>query len=163
MIGGAENAPRNGFYVTDAAYNTRSSIRRVSEHHIVPAEVCDGQGPARSTSCGCDVGVTLRHPQRKKLLGSSQSFYTRWKAFGRPDRPRAAGHDGPEQNTDKRQADRTDRTDRDPTAFFNAHTLALRAHAQQASKGQQHWAFRDLIHTATAPCHKSVPDPDLGV
>ena len=62
MIGGAENAPRNGFYVTDAAYNTRSSIRRVSEHHIVPAEVCDGQGPARSTSCGCDVGVTLRHP-----------------------------------------------------------------------------------------------------
>ena len=35
--------PSNGFYVTDAVYNTCSSIRRVSEHHMVPlpAEVCE--------------------------------------------------------------------------------------------------------------------------
>ena len=46
---GARNAPCNGFYVTDAVYNTRLSIRRVSEHHMVPDEVCDGQDPARST------------------------------------------------------------------------------------------------------------------
>ena len=44
-----EGAPSNGFYVTDAVCNTRSSIGRVSEHHMIPAEVCDGQDPVRST------------------------------------------------------------------------------------------------------------------
>jgi hypothetical protein len=39
---GPRHAPRNGYDVTDAVYNTRSSIRRVPEHHMVPAEVCDG-------------------------------------------------------------------------------------------------------------------------
>ena len=56
---GVRHAPRNGLYVTDAAYNTRLSIRRVPEHHMVLAEVCDGQDPARSTSCGRDVDTTL--------------------------------------------------------------------------------------------------------
>ena len=46
---GTENAPCNGFDVTDAVFNVRSSIRRVSEHHMVPAEVCDGQDSVRST------------------------------------------------------------------------------------------------------------------
>ena len=46
---GARCTPRNGFYVTDVVYNTRSSIRRVSEHHMLPAEVCDGQDSVRST------------------------------------------------------------------------------------------------------------------
>ena len=57
------HALRNGFDVTDAVYNTRSSIRRVSEHHMVPAEVCDGQDPAKSTSWGRDIDTTLRRPR----------------------------------------------------------------------------------------------------
>ena len=55
----ARHAPRNGFDVTDAVCNTRSTIRRVSEHHMVPAEVCDGQDSARSTLCGRDIDTTL--------------------------------------------------------------------------------------------------------
>ena len=51
--------PRNGLNVTDAVYNTRSSIRRVPEHPMVPAKVCDGQDPARSTSCGRHIDTTL--------------------------------------------------------------------------------------------------------
>ena len=57
-----EHAPRNGLDVTDAVYNTRSSIRRVSEHHMVPAEVCDGQDPAGSTSWARDIDTTLPPP-----------------------------------------------------------------------------------------------------
>ena len=56
---GVRHAPRNGLYVTDAVHNTRSSIKRVPEHPMIPAEVCDGQDPARSTSCGRDVDETL--------------------------------------------------------------------------------------------------------
>jgi hypothetical protein len=52
----------NGFDVTDAVYNARSSIRRVPEHHMVPAEVCDGQDPAGSTSCGRKIDITLPPP-----------------------------------------------------------------------------------------------------
>ena len=55
-------APHNGFDVTDAVYNDRSSIRRVPEHHMVPAEVCDGQDPAGSMSCGREIDITLPPP-----------------------------------------------------------------------------------------------------
>ena len=51
------------FDVTDAVYNTRSSIRWLTEHHMVPAEVCDGQDPARSTLCGRDIDTTLLPPR----------------------------------------------------------------------------------------------------
>ena len=63
--GGPEygNAPCNGFDVTDAVFNVRSSIRRVSEHHMIPAEVCDGQDPIHSTLYGRDIDITVtRHP-----------------------------------------------------------------------------------------------------
>ena len=60
--------PRNGLYVTDAVYDTRSSIKRVPEHLMVPAEVCDGQDPARSTSCGRDVDATLLPPRGQTRL-----------------------------------------------------------------------------------------------
>ena len=55
----ARRAPRNGFDVTDVVYNTRSSIRRVSEHHIVSDEVCNGQDPARSTLYGRDLDKSI--------------------------------------------------------------------------------------------------------
>jgi hypothetical protein len=55
---GARHAPRNGFYVPDVVYNTRSSIRRVSEHRMVPANVFDGQDPARSTLYGRDIDTS---------------------------------------------------------------------------------------------------------
>ena len=54
--------PRDGFDVTDAVYNTLSSIRRVPEHHMMPGEVCDGQDPARSTSYGRDTDIMLPVP-----------------------------------------------------------------------------------------------------
>ena len=56
---GARHTPRNGFDITDAVFNVRSSIRRVSEHHMVPAEVCDGQDPVCSTSYGRDINITV--------------------------------------------------------------------------------------------------------
>jgi hypothetical protein len=42
-------APCNGFHCTEAVCNAHWSIRRLSEHRMVPAEVCDGQDPTRST------------------------------------------------------------------------------------------------------------------
>ena len=51
------DAPRNGFDVTDAVFNVRSSIRRLSEYHMIPAEVCDGQLPVRSTLYGRDIEI----------------------------------------------------------------------------------------------------------
>ena len=60
--------PRNSLDVNDAAYNPRSSTRRVPEHHMVPAEVCDAQDPARSTSCGRDIDTTLLPPRGQTRL-----------------------------------------------------------------------------------------------
>ena len=47
----AARAPgsRNGLTVTAVRYNISSSTRRLPEHHMVPAEVCDGQEQARET------------------------------------------------------------------------------------------------------------------
>ena len=53
------NAPRNGFDVTEAVYNVYSSIGRLSEHHMIPADVCDGQEPACSTFNGRRTDVTF--------------------------------------------------------------------------------------------------------
>ena len=55
--GTSNDAPRNGFDVTDAVFNVRSSIRRLFEHHMIPAEVCDGQDPVRSTLYGRDIEI----------------------------------------------------------------------------------------------------------
>ena len=55
----SRNALRNGFYVTNAVQSARLSIRRVSEHHMVLADVCYPQDPTRSTFYGCDTEVTL--------------------------------------------------------------------------------------------------------
>ena len=49
----------NGLNATDVGYNIHSSTNRLPEHHMVPAEVCDGQDPVRSTSCGRDIDTTL--------------------------------------------------------------------------------------------------------
>jgi hypothetical protein len=43
-------ALRNGFHYAHAECNAHWWIRRLpEEHRMVPAEVCDGQDPARST------------------------------------------------------------------------------------------------------------------
>ena len=39
----------DGFHCTEAVCNAHWSIRRLSEHRMVPSEVCDGQDPDRST------------------------------------------------------------------------------------------------------------------
>ena len=46
---GPESATRNGIHCTEAVCDARWSIRRLSEHHTVSCEVCDGQDPTRST------------------------------------------------------------------------------------------------------------------
>ena len=51
---------RNGLNVTDVRYNIHSSTNRLSEHRMVPPEVCDGQEPARSTLEGREVDLTTR-------------------------------------------------------------------------------------------------------
>ena len=43
------SAPHNGHHYTEAVYDARWSIRRLSEHRMVPAAVCDAQDPDRST------------------------------------------------------------------------------------------------------------------
>ena len=53
---------------TDTTYDTRSSIRRLPEHHMVPAEECDGQDPTESTSCGRDIDTTLPPPPGSDTL-----------------------------------------------------------------------------------------------
>ena len=40
----------NGFDCTEVAYSLHSSIRRLHEHHLIPANVSDGHEPPRSTS-----------------------------------------------------------------------------------------------------------------
>ena len=67
--GGARNdAPRNGFDVTDAVFNVSSSIRRLFEHHMIPAEVCDGQDPVRSTLYGRDIEINNAAGARKRSV-----------------------------------------------------------------------------------------------
>ena len=55
-----EQLSRNGSTVTDVRYHIRSSTNRLPEHRMVPAEVCDGQEQARSTSDGREVDLTTR-------------------------------------------------------------------------------------------------------
>ena len=43
---------RNSLSVNEAAYNLRSSTRRVPEHRMILNDVCDHQFPARSTFGG---------------------------------------------------------------------------------------------------------------
>ena len=59
-IAHARDGSRNGLTVTDVRYNIRSSINRIPEHRMVPAEVCDGQEQARSTLDGREVDLTTR-------------------------------------------------------------------------------------------------------
>ena len=51
---------RNGSTVTDVRYNIRSSTNGLPEHHMVPADVCDGQEQGRSTLYGREVDRTTR-------------------------------------------------------------------------------------------------------
>ena len=51
---------RNGLNATDVGYNIHSSTNRLHEHRMVPAEVCDGQEPARSTLEGRELDPTTR-------------------------------------------------------------------------------------------------------
>ena len=48
----------NGLTVTDVRYNFRSSTRRLPEHRMVPADVCDGQEQGRSTLDRREVDLT---------------------------------------------------------------------------------------------------------
>jgi hypothetical protein len=41
-------AQRNGFDCPETVHYAHGSIRRLPEHRMVPAEVCDGQDPTRS-------------------------------------------------------------------------------------------------------------------
>ena len=67
---------RNGFNVTDVGYNIYSSTNRLSEHRMVPAEVCDGQEQARSTLDGREVDLTTRRCvcQRRSSNGSTVTY-----------------------------------------------------------------------------------------
>ena len=58
----------NGFDVTDAACNVFSSIRRMYEHHMVPAGVYDGQEPAHSTLYGREIDITAPGAPRPETL-----------------------------------------------------------------------------------------------
>ena len=51
---------RNGYDVTQAEYNTRSSIGRLSDDRVVCNEVRDAQEPARSTLDGRELNLTAR-------------------------------------------------------------------------------------------------------
>ena len=60
----AERHDCNGLDVTEAAYSLHSSIGRLYEHHMVPAEVCYGHEPLRPTSYGRDIDLTTAgHPK----------------------------------------------------------------------------------------------------
>ena len=59
----AENGERMHTFVTvfaamEAVQSLCSWIRRLCEHHTVPAEVCDGHEPPRSTSHGREIDLT---------------------------------------------------------------------------------------------------------
>ena len=51
---------RNGYDVTQAEYNTRSSIGRLTDDRVVCTEVCDAQEPAGSTFCARDIHPITR-------------------------------------------------------------------------------------------------------
>ena len=59
-IAHARDGSRNGLTVTDVRYNIRSSTNGLTEHHMVPADVCDGQEQGRSTLYGREVDRTTR-------------------------------------------------------------------------------------------------------
>ena len=64
--GARNDAPRNGFDVTDAVFNVCSSIRRLPEHHMIPVEVCDGQDLVRSTLYGRDIEINYAPGGQKR-------------------------------------------------------------------------------------------------
>jgi hypothetical protein len=66
-------AHRNGLSCTMLIHSIRSPIRRLPEHRMVPADVCDGQEQARSTSGGREVDLTTRRCvcQRRSRNGST--------------------------------------------------------------------------------------------
>ena len=72
-IAHARDGSRNGLTVTDVRYNIRSSTNGLPEHHMIPAEVCDGQEQARSTLDGREVDLTTRRCvcQRRSRNGST--------------------------------------------------------------------------------------------
>jgi hypothetical protein len=51
-------ARRNGLSCTMLIHSIRSPIRRLPEHRMVPADVCDGQEQGRSTLDGREVDPT---------------------------------------------------------------------------------------------------------
>ena len=51
-------ARRNGLSCTMLIHSIRSQIRRLPEHRMVPADVCDGQEQGRSTLDGREVDLT---------------------------------------------------------------------------------------------------------
>ena len=59
---------RNGLNVTDVGHNIHSSTNRLPEHRMVPAEVCDGQEQARSTSNGREGDLTARFSENHVLV-----------------------------------------------------------------------------------------------
>jgi hypothetical protein len=52
-----KSAPRNGFHYTEAACDARWWIRRMSEHHMLSGNVCNGQDPTRSTYYGRETDI----------------------------------------------------------------------------------------------------------
>jgi hypothetical protein len=75
-IAHARDGSRNGLTVTDVRYNIRSSTNGLPEHHMIPAEVCDGQEQARSTLDGREVDLTTRRCvcQRRSRNGSTVTY-----------------------------------------------------------------------------------------
>jgi hypothetical protein len=74
----------NGLDVTEAAYSIHSSIRRLYEHHMVPAEVCDGHEPPRSTSYGQEIDLTTcRTPTMTHVCVTVWTLPTRRTVFNR--------------------------------------------------------------------------------
>jgi hypothetical protein len=110
---------RNGLTVTDVSYNIRSSTRRLPEHRMVPADVCDGQDQARSTSGGREVDLTTRRCacQRRSRNGLTVTYVRyniRSSTNGLPEHRMVPADvcDGQEQGRstlDGREVDRTTR------------------------------------------------------
>ena len=65
----APRGPKGCTFVTvfaamEAVQSLHSWIRRLCEHHTVPAEVCVGHEPPRTTSYGREIDrTTARHPK----------------------------------------------------------------------------------------------------
>ena len=64
----AESALCNGFHYTEAVCDARWSIRRLSEHHVMSCDVCDGQDPTRSTYYGRGIDFAHAHTRDQKAL-----------------------------------------------------------------------------------------------